>query len=424
MKFKKIAAVLSLFLLANVAGCGEKPIPKKEKPLSGNLTIWSYKEQADALLVTADNFKKINPDVKINIVNVPSNEVAQKYQDLFTSAGSLPDIVTVSDESARSYIYNDGYTIEDVTSSIGGIKGNMLKRKLKNLTIDGKVYAYPYDTAPYAVFYRRDSFKNIGLEPEDLVTWNDYLEKAIAIKEATGTSILPVNLDTNDTIYRLLLAQLGDSYYSKDGKVSINTNKSEKVVNLLRSMYGNKGFLNISNRDELLSKVKDGSISSFIASSSLGLKIVEATSENLGKWGVMKLPAFENGGNRDVAMDGSNLFLMRESKSKSLATKFLQYAVTDRNNFKDVTNKTAVILSNTSLYNDLCFDNKNARFNSMKINDLFLSITEGAMDITYYNNLPEVISKMSVNMKELTTTNEDVKVLLQTYEEKFNGTEK
>ena len=73
--------------------------------------------------------------------------------------------------------------------------------------------------------------------------------------------------------------------------------------------------------------------------------------DDKGKWRVMKFPAFEPGGNRDISFGGSSLMINRLSTNTGLAKEFIKFAITDEQTQIDTMNKYGKFPVITDIYN-------------------------------------------------------------------------
>ena len=107
-------------------------------------------------------YKDINPGVTIEIVELGQDDLVQKLNIALSSGkkDSLPDIVCEEDYNLKSYIsyYKDCFV--DLTDHVN--KDNYVDFKVKNCTVDGRIWAIPYDTGVSAWFYRYDILKEAG----------------------------------------------------------------------------------------------------------------------------------------------------------------------------------------------------------------------------------------------------------------------
>ena len=72
------------------------------------------------------------------------------------------------------------------------------KAMIEGMTVDGKIYALPYDAEPCVMFYNRQSFKTAGLkEPTTKYTYTQFLSdmKALTAGGKVGMAIKPNLMD-------------------------------------------------------------------------------------------------------------------------------------------------------------------------------------------------------------------------------------
>lgn len=130
----------------------------------------------------ADDFMKQNPDIKIQFIGVPMNNI---YQELSTRAigGELPCVFTNTPEFIAT-AYDMGMTtnLSDVFSKsfIDGFYPVLLRQS----TFDGKLQFVPWFSIPMGLLYRADWFKAAGLTPPN--TWDEFLKDAQALTKDTN----------------------------------------------------------------------------------------------------------------------------------------------------------------------------------------------------------------------------------------------
>lgn len=198
MKNKKrmLALMLSALMITGMAGCGAKgEASEKEgnekEAASEELTIWCWDENYNIpIMETAAKYYQEagHPDFKVNIVNVPENDIETKSKTAFTSGVSegMPDILLMGDYSAQSFLadYPDQYAdLSDVVKA-----EDFAPNKVACYTVDDKLYGVPFDSGSAGMYYRIDLFSEAGYTEEDLkdITWKQLVEIAKDVKEKTG----------------------------------------------------------------------------------------------------------------------------------------------------------------------------------------------------------------------------------------------
>lgn len=123
-------------------------------------------------------FEKSHPNIKLNWVTLPENELRQKVTtDIASNAGQY-DAVMLSNYEAPIWAKNGwlvpfdklptSYDVEDLLSSVKD-----------GLSSDGSLYALPFYAESSITYYRKDLFKKAGLDMPERPSW-DQVEKFAA----------------------------------------------------------------------------------------------------------------------------------------------------------------------------------------------------------------------------------------------------
>lgn len=177
MKKKTIGLLLIGLLLITLPmfarGSVETKSGKKIIEITYYDTLLTEKE-APMIKEMAAKYMELHPNVKINQVGVPVNDIAKKITALAAS-GDLPDGFFMPNEfmgpaKEMGIIldptpYLDKQWIDDIIPGC-----------LQDATIDGQLMFVPWHYIPMGIVYRKDWLKDAGLS--SLETWNDFLKAA------------------------------------------------------------------------------------------------------------------------------------------------------------------------------------------------------------------------------------------------------
>lgn len=183
---KQIALLLTT---AMVLGATGMPVSASEDV---SLTMWTFLDlsssngRAQVLKKLIENFEESHPGVTINVETQEWSTLASK---IFAAAGTgqCPDIFMVNTanlgeaiskgvcEPLENLFYGD-WTDEEKADVAGPIWEQ---------SFDGQYhYEVPFFYGGFGVMYRKDLFEQNGINPDDIVTWEDLAE---AGKKLTGT---------------------------------------------------------------------------------------------------------------------------------------------------------------------------------------------------------------------------------------------
>ena len=176
-----LVALLIVTMVATVA-LAQKPkltfwnMPFNTQEVSPDYVKWWQAEIVKAL-----------PDVEADAFYGPGQYESQRKNYVVQAKTGKPDVIEGLVEDLTVYTKQD--LIMDLTELFNAWaeKDQFVPSTVKPLTVDGKVYGLPYNTNARVLLYRKDLFKEYGLEVPK--TWADYLKVASAITEKSGKKV-------------------------------------------------------------------------------------------------------------------------------------------------------------------------------------------------------------------------------------------
>jgi len=144
----------------------------------------------------ADDYMKLNPNVTIEFIGVPANELYAKTNTL-AIGGSMPDVFINSPEFMAQA--HDLGIVADLEEVFGAdFFEGFSEGPLAMAELDGKYQFAPWFTIPVTLLYRSDLLAEAGLEPP--ATWDEFRETA---------KKLTVDIDGDGTVDRWGFAMIG-----------------------------------------------------------------------------------------------------------------------------------------------------------------------------------------------------------------------
>ncbi|MBW6422056.1 ABC transporter substrate-binding protein [Rhizobium sp. XQZ8] len=187
----KLMATLAATSLLPFGAFAEMP-KTVDKPVT--ITFYNYNlasagAGSEATKELIANFEKKNPNVKVETIAVPSNEIINRVQ-ADVVAGKQPDVAQLTFRDLI-FIASDlgGNALEDMVSP-AELKEHLTGIFPKGLElgkVDGKTYGLAYTFSTPILYYNADLFKAAGLDPNNPPkTWADVAIAGKAIKEKTS----------------------------------------------------------------------------------------------------------------------------------------------------------------------------------------------------------------------------------------------
>jgi multiple sugar transport system substrate-binding protein len=236
-RFRRAAALAAAATAAvTIAACSSSGTNTPSTTSSGpvTLTFWTWLGTS-SMQALANDYTKIHPNVKINVVDVGSS--AAEYTKLETAikAGKGgPDVAQVEYFALPQFALTnevvnlDSYGVESIKSRYSASAWN-------SVTVNGGVYGVPQDTGPMAMFYRKDLFKEAGLTPP--TTWAQYAADAVIIHKKFPKTYI-ANMDPTDPgTATSLMWQAGATPFKTSGTSNVAVNFNEAGVSQYASLW-------------------------------------------------------------------------------------------------------------------------------------------------------------------------------------------
>lgn len=191
-----IISLLSLFLLINVAlsGCSSSINSNSvDDSTTIKLMMWGNgpsEAQGDRQIIEA--FEKENPDIQVELVVAPYDNIMQKFVTM-SAGNNQPDLIWVQDSYLADFAEKGLLRELDGDLEKAGLsKEEWLPGAIERGTWDNRIYALPRDLITINIAYNRDMFDAAGVTyPQKNWTWDDFLDaaKKLTIRDENGRTV-------------------------------------------------------------------------------------------------------------------------------------------------------------------------------------------------------------------------------------------
>ncbi len=407
----RITAVLLLCLMVPFAVIGggarevEEAVIDPDAPVEGEITAWGWNVAAGSLEVTAELFMEKYPNTKVNVVDMGRGDVYDNVTVGLAAGGEgLADVIQL-DERLPSFSYNfpDGFM--DLTDLLEPYLDDIDPSKLPVISLeDGRIVGVPWDSGPVGVFYRRDFFEQAGVNPDEIETWDEYLDAGIAIKEATGAHLFQVDMANDDGTLRMLLNQQGNFYFDENGDIIIHKDKAVEALDFLKRANEAGVVLNTPSWDAILTGTRNGDLATIPFGVWYSGSIKDVAPELAGKWGAFLLPSAERGGNRAANLGGSNLVIPRGTDNPNLAWQFARFSMLTVEGQLAIMEAYGIFPSYMPAHDEPFFDEQDSYFGDQRVWQVFTDQIADIPPINYTDDFQQA---------EQVVTDAQARVLLQ-----------
>jgi lactose/L-arabinose transport system substrate-binding protein len=327
---KKLCLLGIVLLIGTVSlftGCNKQKAAPADPNAPVTLTVWCWDPAFNvyAMNEAANIYRKDHPNVTVNVVETPWDDLQQKLTTSFSSrqTGNLPDIVLMQDNAIQKNITNfpEGFLPIDGKVDVS----QFAQYKVDVSTIDGKRYSVPFDNGTSATFLRRDIIEQAGLQAGDFdnITWDRFIELGKTVKSKTGLAMISAVGNEND-IVPIMLQSAGSWFFDAQGKVNIANNAVLKeAARIYKAMVDAGVIMLVSDWNAYIATLNSGTVAATVNGCWI-VGSITAEASQAGKWTVVSTPRLNiNGGTNYSSAGGSSWVVLANSKNPDTAFDFL-----------------------------------------------------------------------------------------------------
>lgn len=284
---------------------------------------WASEQGWDRLGAVKEAFEHENPDVVLDIVDIPSSQAHDKLISL-ALAGQVPDVFTM----AAPWIVE--FAMAGIVQPVTGrfeAESRVYQDDLDTPMLtrwSGDLWGVPITNGPVGMFYNKAILRDAGVDVPR--TWDELQESIPAIR-STGRYALTGNLGLEPPypityeVLPLILAEGGD-VLDEDGRPAFDSPEGVRALERLRDLYqegatpGAFGANESAKRENFVA-----GNTAYMFESPAGINIINGTAPEL-EYGVAVSPA---GRTAATMLQGSLLGMSATTPTPDAAWTFLRW---------------------------------------------------------------------------------------------------
>jgi multiple sugar transport system substrate-binding protein/lactose/L-arabinose transport system substrate-binding protein len=224
------------------------------------------------------------------------------------------------------------------------------------LSVDGGVYGMPNDIAGRHWFYRKDLYEEHGLDPENLETWDDYIEAGSDLPDDTFFSLWDTNRLSN--LFQIFLRQTGDTVFTEDNQIRVHSDNGVRVAEMMRDVIESEIVASAASMGgSSYQGLQSGNLISVANGTYHFSRIAERLPDLSGQIGATEIPAITSGGNTSTRTGGGVMLIPahKERPEQLRAFDFLRWSYATRENAARQWNEFGLFPRYSPAYPDLEF---------------------------------------------------------------------
>lgn len=369
--------------------------------MASEINVWGWDVAARALMITAEEYES-EADATVAVEEFGRSAMKDRLQTNLLSGSGAPAVSMLESVDGPSFI--DTGSVAPLTDEIeeAGVQDDFVSGKWEALTVDGDIYALPWDTGPTAVYYRRSIYEEHGLDPEGIETWADFIEEGQKLPDDVDM----LNLPEGDLsgVWRYQFRQLSGEPFLESGEVNIHNEKSLRVAQNIKEIYDADIAANIEGwTSAWFSAYGDGTVASLPSAAWMEGTLRAELPDTAGDWGVFKIPALESGGPRASNWGGSNLMIADQvsDDKKQRGWDYMEYSLATEEMQLAMYDEYGLFPALETTYEDPVFDEELDFYDGQPARALFAEVAQEAPGYRFTEDTPEVSQAIETELQRM-----------------------
>lgn len=297
------------------------------------IIVWNWGQSAihqknydDILKAYPELAKKM--EVEVRIAGKQDSDSAQKFRLALSANEGLPDIMSVNFTQLPEFA--EAGVLENLSSAFRKYKDDLTPAALNLATYKNKYYLFPYQVKTKLWYYRQDIFKEVGIDPNQVKTVDDFIAAGKKLQTKYPNSYM-INIGPQSIHYLMwhFVSGYNGRFNDKKGNYIISKDPGvRKAFMAIKKIKDSGVALPVNDfTPEWNKSFADGSLVSLPISNWMKAFLPRYVPDQAGKWAATSWPeeiAFgdSNGGSGEVIPKGS--------KNKKLAIELLTISRLER----------------------------------------------------------------------------------------------
>lgn len=316
-----------LLALSGVSLCGE------------NVVLWisSYQDQVYYEKMGELYAEKTGNKLDLEVKSYGFREMPDKLGVAFRTGEGIPDLVQL-DETFFGVFINEPSPFLDLTGRVkkSGLAKSLHPRRLEVFTYKDKVLGVPQSLSAMVLYYRKDLFKELGVDPKELETWSDVAKVGRRLQDKHGQRFMALD----GTLFDVLLRQRGTDLFDKKGNFLPDPKTALSILEEFAKLSKSEIAV-MPDRGSIFDPVffsgdlETGEVLCVPGADWYGLDLFQQFAPGMkGMWGMLPLPTWRGKdgklGPRTATFAGQGLMICQRSEKKDAAWSFIEFVMKNK----------------------------------------------------------------------------------------------
>src|SRR5439155_311924 len=274
---------------------------------------------------------------KIQIQVVDPRALQNRLQSALLVGADVPDVCELLDGTMGMFtkgpIEYVGFVDLRKRVHDTGLYDRLVTSRFSKWSSRGHIFALPHDVHPVMLLYRRDLIEQLGIDVNQLTTWDEFARvgrKVVA--DSTGADGVVahymIDLASDGGDYnRILLLQRGGRMFDESGRCCFDNDITvDTIIWYVKQVQGKGRIAFPAGWGQTLSRAMIDGVCLFYICPDWRTMQIQADIPSLsGKLALMPLPAWEPGGRRTTCWGGTGLAITKRCRNPELAWKLAMF---------------------------------------------------------------------------------------------------
>ncbi|WP_129667641.1 ABC transporter substrate-binding protein [Phytoactinopolyspora endophytica] len=207
------------------------------------LEFWTFVDaHADFMMERAEEFNAENSDYNI-VINASVADYEDMHDRLLValqSGAGAPDVVDIEIGRFGTYLRGD-VQLHPLTDVVDAHRDELVEERTAPYQLDGVDYGIDYHLGTWVMFYNNAVLEEAGVDVDEIVTWDDYIEAGQQVAENTDAMMTSVET-TAPTSLLGLMKQNGGGIYDENNELILDSPENVEAVQLISDMVHEHGI--------------------------------------------------------------------------------------------------------------------------------------------------------------------------------------
>lgn len=301
------------------------------------ITFWGWGPIADGVAnVAAPAFTAENPNVTVEVISMGPWDLMDKFYAAMVSGEGLPDSAMLVRRVMAKYLIPE--LLYDFTDFVNvEHEGEFIEAFNLDVTSpNGKILAVAPDHGPSVLYYNSELAESLGVNVEEIVTWDDYYDICMEVGAEHPDIYLHQlaypggSWGTNN--WRLWIQSAGLNIFDEEGKV-IQDNEELKEVN--RFFYKLHSDVNVIaapvNDPSIYDAFREGKVLFWPGTSYRSMEIAQQVPEMEGIVSTVPWPLWsEDAPALSGNWGGTGMVVPKKGPNVEIAAEFIKFLTTNQ----------------------------------------------------------------------------------------------